>query len=102
MPTLHIVNKSPFERSALRSCIDHLRAGDAILLIEDAVLAARKGSLAEELLQGALKACAVFGLGPDLTARGIKTGDMLAAVRLVDYGGFVDLVTQYQRTHAWL
>jgi tRNA 2-thiouridine synthesizing protein B len=102
VPTLHIVNKSPFERSALRSCIDHLRAGDAILLTEDAVLAARKGSLAEELLQEVLKACAVFGLGPDLTARGIKTGDMFAAVRLVDYGGFVDLVTQYQRTHAWL
>ena len=102
MPTLHIVNKSPFERSALRSCIDHLRAGDAILLIEDAVLATRKGSRAEELLQEALKTCAVFGLGPDLTARGIKAGDMFAAVRLVDYGGFVDLVTQYQRTHAWL
>ncbi len=37
---LHIVNKSPGERSTLASCLAHARPGHSVLLIEDAVYAA--------------------------------------------------------------
>ena len=37
---LHIVNKSPQERSTLESCLRVARPGSALLLIEDAVYAA--------------------------------------------------------------
>jgi tRNA 2-thiouridine synthesizing protein B len=102
VPTLHTVNKSSFERNALKSCVNHLSPSDAILMFEDAVVGARKGSIAEELVQDALKTCAVYALGPDLAARGLAAADVVAGVRVIDYGGFVDLAVEYQRTHAWL
>ena len=43
MSTLHTVNKSPYERNALKSCLDHVTAGDRILLIEDGVLGGAQG-----------------------------------------------------------
>ena len=43
MATLHTVNKSPFERSAFISALNHLKPGDAVLMIEDGVVGARKG-----------------------------------------------------------
>lgn len=102
MPTLHTVNKSPFERNALASCLNHLMPGDAVLLIEDAVTGARKGTSAEALVRGALQGCAVYALAPDLAARGIASDAVLDGVKLVDYEGFVDLVALHERTQAWL
>jgi tRNA 2-thiouridine synthesizing protein B len=102
MSTLHTVNKSPFERSALISALNHLAPGDALLMLEDAVVGARKGSAFAVLLERAGKDCAVYVLAPDSSARGMREGDLVAGARLVDYGGFVDLVCSHQRTQAWL
>lgn len=102
MATLHTVNKSPFERNALCTCIGHLIAGDAVLLIEDGVIGARKGATAAKMVQTAMQKGKVYALAPDLAARGIKPQDVIDGIRLVDYGGFVDLVTQHDRTAAWL
>ena len=102
MSTLHTVNKSPFERNALKSCLGHLSAGDAVLMIEDGVVGARKGSSAAPMVQAALQTGKVYALGPDLAARGIETKDVIDGIEAVDYSGFVDLVTQHGRTVAWL
>jgi tRNA 2-thiouridine synthesizing protein B len=102
MPTLHTVNKSPFERSAFISALNHLMAGDALLMIEDGVVGARKASAFAALLENAAKSCSIYVLGPDLAARGIGEDDVIAGAKLVDYGGFVDLVTSHHRTQAWL
>ncbi len=45
---------------------------------------------------------ASYVLASDLAARGMKPGDVIDGVKLVDYGGFVDLVTQHARTVSWL
>ena len=66
MSTLHTVNKSPFERNALQSCIGHLMAGDAVLMIEDGVLGARKGTSASATVQAALANGSVYALASDL------------------------------------
>ena len=58
MSTLHTVNKSPFERNALKSCLGHLTAGDAVLMIEDGVVGARKGGALPPMVQAALQKCA--------------------------------------------
>ena len=63
MSTLHTVNKSPFERSAFISALNHLRPGDTVLMIEDAVVGARKGSAFAERLANAAKSCTVYVLG---------------------------------------
>jgi tRNA 2-thiouridine synthesizing protein B len=102
MSTLHTVNKSPFERSALISALNHLRPGDALLMLEDGVVGARKGSAFAGLFESAAKGCGIYVLGPDLVARGMGEKDVIQGARLVDYGGFVDLVAGHHRTQAWL
>jgi tRNA 2-thiouridine synthesizing protein B len=102
MSTLHTVNKSPFERSAFISALNHLSPGDALLMIEDGVVGARKGSAFAALLENAAKSGAFYILRPDLAARGMGEADVIPEVKCVDYGGFVDLVTQHERTLAWL
>ena len=102
MPTLHTVNKSPFERSAFISALNHMRPGDALLMIEDGVVGARKASAFAALLENASQRCAIYVLAPDLAARGMAEKDLVPTAKLVDYGGFVDLVVQHARTQAWL
>jgi tRNA 2-thiouridine synthesizing protein B len=102
MSTLHTVNKSPFERSSLKTCLDHVMDGDAIVLLEDAVVGARKGGAFVEALSVKLASCDVFVLAPDLAARGIKDADIADGIALVDYGGFVDLAVSKARVCTWL
>lgn len=102
MSVLHTVNKSPFENSALRSCLDHTNSGDAILLFEDAVYGAVKGTSVTDCITSPDEDVLFFALGPDLTARGIDEASVLDVISVVDYAGFVDLVTRYDVTQAWL
>ena len=102
MSTLHTVNKSPFERSSFVSALNHLHPGDALLMMEDGVVGARTGSAFAPRLGEVTKRCSVYVLGPDLAARGMAANDVIQGIKLVDYGGFVDLVTTHQRTQAWL
>ncbi|MCW2272856.1 sulfurtransferase complex subunit TusB [Rhodoblastus acidophilus] len=99
MSTLHTVNKSPYERNALKSCLDHVSSGDTVLLIEDGVLAARKGGAFVSALRDA--GCLVCALGPDLSARGVAA-DVAEGIHVIDYGGFVDLAAAAKRVCAWL
>jgi tRNA 2-thiouridine synthesizing protein B len=102
MSTLHTVNKSPYERGSLASCLKHTLPGDAVLLIEDAVVAARKTGTAAAQLTAAAQTCAVYVLGPDLAARGVPESALADGVKIVDYAGFVDLAVQHTRTQSWL
>ncbi|MEZ5841950.1 MAG: sulfurtransferase complex subunit TusB [Hyphomicrobiales bacterium] len=102
MSTLHTINKSPFERSAMASCLAHLKAGDAVLIIEDGVVGARKATAFAATISAAMGDAEVYVLGPDLQARGMNEGDLVDGVKVVDYDGFVDLVTAHDRTQAWL
>ncbi len=99
---LHTVNKSPFEKSTFESCLNHARPGDAVLLIEDGVYGAVKGTAVSGQVakfNGDLK---LYALGPDLAARGIKDASLMEGVSVVDYGGFVDLVAKHDVSQAWL
>jgi len=98
---LHIVNKSPYEKSSFTSCLAHALKGSAVLLIEDAVYAATKGNTAEAAVHRTLQDLPVYALGPDLEARGIADA-VIDGVQVVDYGGFVDLVAQYRTSQSWL
>ena len=96
---LHIVNKSPHQTDALRSCLRLALPGQALLLTEDAVYAATKGSAeASGLAKSALQ---VFVLQPDVEARGMA-GRLIDGVTAIDYGGFVDLVAAHPNNQSWL
>jgi len=102
MNTLHTVNKSPFERSTLDSCLGHAQPGDSILLIEDAVVAAMAGTAMAGKLTDAARTVSLHVLGPDLKARGLDPAGVLTGFTVVDYGGFVELAARTKATNAWL
>ena len=54
------------------------------------------------MVQAAIRTASVYALASDLQARGIKAQDVIDGIKLADYGGFVDLVTNHGRTVAWL
>lgn len=102
MPTLNIVNKSPFEKRSLDQCLSRMNNGDALLLIEDATVVAASGTSYTEQLTGAGKNSALFVLQPDLEARGFADKPLVDGFRSVDYKGFVALAAEYDRVHSWL
>ena len=102
MTMLHTVNKSPFERNSLASCLRLAAKGSAVLLIEDAVVGAVKGCSFEKTLAGALPDVSVSVLGPDLAARGIGEDKLIDGVQVVDYAGFVDLTAENDAVQSWL
>jgi len=102
MSILHTVNKSPFEKSSLESCLKYVKANSAILLIEDAVYAALQGTEIGERLGSAASEVRLFVLGPDLRARGLVDKPLIETIEVVDYEGFVELAAQYDKVQAWL
>jgi tRNA 2-thiouridine synthesizing protein B len=102
MTDLHTVNKSPFEKNALESALRFSVAGSSILLIEDGVYGAMKGTAAEDMLKNAMADKKVYALKSDLMARAIKEDRVIDGIEIVDYAGFVDLVEANDKVQAWL
>jgi tRNA 2-thiouridine synthesizing protein B len=97
---LHIINKSPLERNSLDACLRIAESG-TILLIEDAVYAATRGTATEARVREALGRFKIFALLPDLEARAVADR-VIEGVTKCDYGGFVDLVAQEPNCQSWL
>ncbi len=102
MTILHTVNKSPFERNSLESCLKFATEGAAVLLFEDGIYAALSGTSVESQVVGALDKLKIYVLGPDLKARGFGDERVIAGISVVDYAGFVDLTTENDSVQAWL
>ncbi len=98
---LHIVNKSPFERNSLQSCLKTLAAESSILMIEDGVYGALAGSRFEGDIKAVMDRAKVYALEPDLAARGVADR-LIDGITTVDYAGFVDLVEKHTVTQSWL
>ena len=100
---LHIVNKSPFENQSLDDCMRLATTmdGAAILLTEDAVYAATKGNAGEGKIKAAMGKVKFFALWPDVEARGMQDR-VIEGIKMVDYGGFVDLVAEHSNCQSWL
>jgi len=102
MSILHTVNKSPFERNALESCLKFANSGDPVLLFEDGIYAALKGTSAEAQIKAALDKQSICVLGPDLKARGFSEDRVIEGIKVVDYADFVDLAAENEKVQAWL
>ncbi len=101
MSILHTVNKSPYEKNSVGSCLAHALEGSSILFYEDAVYATIKGASIEQLMTSA-KGVKLYALGPDLKARGISDDKLIDGVEIVDYAGFVDLSADHDKVQAWV
>ena len=102
MSTLHTVNKSPFEKNSLSSCLTHTVADNAILMIEDGVYGAIKNTSVADDVKGAMQDKSVYVLGPDLKARGLSEEQLIDGISVVDYAGFVELVCVNDKVQNWL
>ena len=94
---LHIVNQPPFQNDSFISCMAHAAESSTVLLIEDGVFAALKGSNVADHLSKAK----VIALQSDVSARGIDA-NLAEGVELVDYAGFVDLVADNESVQSWV
>ncbi|MCP4044319.1 MAG: sulfurtransferase complex subunit TusB [Gammaproteobacteria bacterium] len=102
MAILHTVNKSPFERNSLETCLTHAKAGSSVLLFEDGVYAAMQGTAVSEKVKAAMQDLKVYALGPDMKARSLDEGRIIGGIDVVDYTGFVDLAAASDKVQAWL
>ncbi len=102
MSILHTVNKSPFEKNSLESCLHYAKPGSAVLLIEDGVYAALKETRFENKVTVALEELNIYCLMPDMKARGFSADKIISGIKQVDYAGFVDLTVEYDKVQAWL
>ena len=102
MPTLHTINKSPFERNSLEACLRVAVKGSSVLLFEDGVYAAAKGTSKSSMVQDAMSTVTFYALAPDLEARGVDKANVIDGIKLIDYAGFVDLAAENDRVNAWL
>ena len=102
MAMLHTVNKSPFERNTFDSCISMAMSGSSVLLIEDGIFAALKGTSAANKVSKAMESLTFYVLGPDLKARGMTEDQVIDGIKVVDYEGFVDLTAEHDNVQSWL
>ena len=100
MSLLHIVNKSPFDRNSLDTCLRLAGDGSGLLLIEDGVYALRANTDAAASL--AASKLTIYALEPDMQARGLGDAELVENVERVDYDGFVRLATEYDKLQSWL
>jgi len=99
---LHTVNKSPFEKDSLETCLGLAKPGSAVLLTEDGVYGGQQGSRLESTISEAVGNISIYVLGPDLAARGMDEDKLIDGIKVVDYSGFVDLAAEYSAVQAWL
>lgn len=88
MTTLHIINRTKLE--------PFTTAGDAIILIENGVYNVSEYSTSERL--STEDSVPVFAVEADVFARGMKADEN---IELVDYTGFVQLCTLYDKVVTW-
>jgi tRNA 2-thiouridine synthesizing protein B len=103
MSTLHTVNKSPFERNSLDTCLSLVGNDSTVLLIEDGVAAALQNTTASPAISDAMSKGVKFAvLGADLGARGLSADRILEGISVVDYAGFVQLAADHDNVQSWL
>ena len=102
MPLLHTVNRGPFERNMLESCIRSANADSSVLLTVDSVIAAMQDTKYSSTVTEAMANTTFYVLGPDFKARGLSESNIVEGVKVVDYDGFVDLTVDHESVQSWL
>jgi len=94
---LHTLSHSPWQCD-IDALMRMLREGDALLLMQDGVLAALEGSRFVEILNSA--PISVSALKDDLDARGLS-GQISAKIDVIGYTEFVNLTVKHASQMNW-
>lgn len=96
---LHTINQSPFRTNTVTTALRFIQPKDPVLFLEDGVYTLDDRGKFKDLILNLLKTNPVYGLEPDLQARGI--GQVVGKVQQIGYDGFVDLVEEHP-VNSWL
>jgi len=100
LSTLFTVSSSWHQSTALLEQLAFAQKGDAILLIEDAVLALQSPiNLSSFLAKCHCASIEVAALEDDVRLRGVE--NQYSEISLLDYSGFVELVVSHDKQVAW-
>ena len=99
---LHTVNKSPFEKNSLDTCLRLIDDSSSVLLIEDAVYGALENTSISDKIKKVQQATKFYVLGPDLKARGLDKSSLISNIEVIDYKGFVTLTVENDKIQNWL
>ena len=95
---LHLVSVSNFQQEI----VERIAAGDDVVLQQGAILAAINGHAGNsKLLQLLAQESRVYVLQDMLAVYGIKPGQMLAGLKVVDYAGLVELTVKNPVILTW-
>ncbi|MEB6337247.1 sulfurtransferase complex subunit TusB [Serratia rhizosphaerae] len=93
---LFTLSRSPAQCD-LPTLLRQASPGDALLLLQDGVLAALAGAHLDLLLAAPIS---LYALRNDLEARGLS-GHISHKVTVIDYNHFVELTTMHRSQMAW-
>jgi tRNA 2-thiouridine synthesizing protein B len=100
MNTLHIVNRSPTQPSAMDRCLKFSSKKDSLLLIEDGVYFALPSTLSKIKQSLNTVDITLYALEEDLVARGIHK-QIDECIHIITYDGFVELTTTHNKSSSW-
>ncbi|MGJ8679919.1 sulfurtransferase complex subunit TusB [Paraglaciecola sp.] len=92
---LHKLNKSPFESTSLKQCLQRAASKDKILLCSDAVYACRD----QEILPKLKALSPIYCLSDDVLARGLQLDNTVFSA--IDYKEFVQLSLECNQVISW-
>ena len=98
---LHTVNKSPFEKNSLDTCLRLSTPGSHILLIEDGVYGALTGTPFEVRVRESMQERKFYALEADLKARGVDRSKLIGGIEVVGYDEFVELAVRCDKVQPW-
>ena len=95
MSTLYILRRSPYSTLEIEDAIRLAKAGDGIVLTQDAVLALRSAPKEDSIEEAWRKNIKIYAIKADMDARSLKE---IAWVKTIDYDDLVELLGQYKNT----
>jgi len=95
---LHTVNKSPFAHQALAQCLERIKTGDSLLLLEDGVYGALSSHTHADKIRS-LTVC--YAIKADIEARGLRNKQLSSNIQFIDYNQFVTLSTEHELVQSW-
>lgn len=99
MSTLHIISRSPFSSSDLKSCIRIIDSRDGILLCGNATYAVNSLVSFYEILSSIAHINKIFLLEEDLRSRMIECPSWAESIL---YHRFVKICIDYEKVNSWL
>lgn len=95
MSSLHTISRSP-DSNLLASCLKLIRAGDAILFIEDGVYYCNAKATRDKVSESVK----VYGLREDMLARA-TLAKTIGSIEPIDTHRFVELCCQHDKIVSW-